>query len=179
MSTSAESTRWTWDAIKHPGVLKVFSSNTSTCQWFYDLETDASDAVTGKVLCVVAGVAIAHAIITKEFLEHEQLQESLALLDLADDWIDNPTDQRFDQITQFLFGDGSEWEELGDPGEVVWSALRIATSSIGNFEAGWALGLVVDYAHSASVDALAISREAVQSREKQSKYHCPNIAKDL
>ncbi len=166
MSNGDESSRWVWDVTDHPGVSNVLSSAASTRRWPDDLETAASDAVTGKVVCVVVGLAIARSIIEKHFSGDERSRESVALLDLADAWIDDPTDERFDQITRFLFDDERRWSESGDPLKVAWGALRIATSSVGNYEAGWALRIVVDDADAASVDALSIARKAVQSRSR-------------
>jgi hypothetical protein len=164
MSSRDKSIRWTWNATDHPRVSEFVSSTASTRKWCDELETAASDKVTGKVLCVVAGVAIARAVIAKKYSGHERLQESVALLDLADAWIDDPADERFDQIARFLFDDEREWLESGDPLKIAWGALRVATSSVGNFEAGWALGIVVEDADEACVDALAISRKAIQTR---------------
>lgn len=124
----------------------------------------ASDAVTGKVLCVIAGIAIARAVITKVPGAIERQAEASQLLDLADAWIDEPTDERFDQITAFLFDDERELTEPNDPLKVVWRALRIASSSVGNYEAGWALGMVVDDAMNANLDAVEIARMALESR---------------
>lgn len=168
MKSSDECERWTWNSAEHPGISHVFSSAKSTSQWYDDLEKSASDAVTGKVLCVVAGLAIARAVIETEFPDHERLAESISLLDLADAWIDDPSDDRFDKIAEFLFDEGREWPVADDPLKVVWGALRIATSSVGDYEAGWALGRVVDDATKANLDGAEIARRAVQCRSAQS-----------
>lgn len=164
MSISDEVKRWTWDAAEHPEISIVFSS-ASRSRWSDALENAARDAVTGKVLCVVAGLAIARAVIEKEYSGHELSAECVVLLDLANAWIDDPSDEKFEQITQFLFDDKREWCESRNPLKVAWGALRIASSSVGNYEAGWALSVVVSDATEAIIDALEIAQKAVESRK--------------
>jgi hypothetical protein len=60
-----------------------------------------------------------------------------AALDLLGRWIDDRSDQRFERICSLIF---KERAPEFDPHGVVWWALRTATSSAGNVEAGWALG---------------------------------------
>ncbi len=92
------------------------------------------------------------------------LAETVALLDLADAWVDDPSDDGFDQIAEFLFEDTREWPDTAHPLKVVWDALRIATSTVGNYEAAWALSIVVDDATKTNLDAAGIARAAVESR---------------
>jgi hypothetical protein len=172
MSDSSESERWTWDSAKHPHVLDVLSPSGLTGEWYdklenwYDKLEEAAtdDFVTGKVLCVVAGIAIAKAVVMAEFHGHERRAEAVQLLDLADAWVDDPTNERFDQITEFLFDDDREFTDPNDPLNVTWCALRIATSCVGAGEAAWALSSVDDCAKSASLDAREIARVAVKTR---------------
>lgn len=165
MNSNDAAYQWTWDAIAHPTVSHVFFTARTGFQWYDDLENAPTDPVVGKVLCVVAGVAIARAVLEKSFADHVALATSYELLDLADAWIDDPTDARFGRITDFLFGDETVWPN-SDPRNVVWAALRVATSSVGNYEAGWALGIVVGDANNATIDAKEIARRAVESRSR-------------
>jgi hypothetical protein len=164
MNDSPSRDRWTWEAAIHPRVPQIFSSPGSTVSWQDELENAAEDAVTGKVLSVVAGTAIARAVIERLFPDHERRNEALDLLDLCDAWVDDPTDERFDKIACFLFEDNRALAEPNDPLKVAWGALRVATSSVGNYEAGWALGIVVDDANKADLDAAKIAWVAIKSR---------------
>lgn len=87
------------------------------------------------MLCACAALAIAGGVTRGH--KDPAASESLALLG---EWIDDPTEKRFDRICGATFGPG-ERPELGPHG-VVWLALRTATSSVGNGEAEWALGAV-------------------------------------
>jgi hypothetical protein len=109
--------------VRHPSVVRAFSDP----DWCNLLENAAADAVTGKVLSVCAAYGIASEVVRVR----NDPAGSEALVLLAE-WIDDPTDERFDRICRSIFGEG----ELD---EVVWWSLRTATSSIGNYEAGWAL----------------------------------------
>jgi hypothetical protein len=60
------------------------------------------------------------------------------LLDLLGRWIGDPTEDRFERIGALLFDERELWPDT-DPHGIVWWALRTATSSVGNYEAGWAL----------------------------------------
>jgi hypothetical protein len=157
---------WTWSSEDYPSVLKVFSEaeNQSSREWYDQLET-AADCLTGKVLCVCAGIALARTVIEKKFIDHKETQEANELLDELDKWIDYPTDERNDYIAKFLFEDQLDYTE-DTPLETVWSALRIATSSLGNYEAGYQLGYVVDEAEEQKLDAVTIAKQAIQSRIK-------------
>jgi hypothetical protein len=119
--------RWTWDASMHPGVASALTSSN----WCNELEQSASDPIIGKVLCVCAGLAVAREVVG------DSPANSSEALKLLDDWIDDPTVERFDRICDIIFGP-DESVEVGPHG-VIWWALRTATSSVGNFEAGWAL----------------------------------------
>jgi hypothetical protein len=166
MSNDPASCRWTWTVTENPRVTSVFSSSHSKSHWYDDLENAPEDPIIGKVLCVVVGVAIARVVIAKVYPNDGRLNEAVALLDLAEAWVDNPTDDRFAQITEFLFKDHHEWHEGSDPFKVVWGALRIATSSVGNYEAGWALSCVVDDAIGVGLDAVKLAQQAVDARSK-------------
>jgi hypothetical protein len=102
--------------------------------WCDRLETAPGDAVVGKVLCVCAGAAIAREVLADW---DGDAQRAVAAMELLDHWVDEPTDERFERICSLIFEDGAA---KFDPEGVVWWALRTATSSVGNSEAGWALG---------------------------------------
>ena len=154
---------WSWRTRLNPKVDELLRAAAIPSNWEDQLETLASDSLTGKVLCVVAGAAIARSVVATEHQIHESFQEALEKLDLVERWIDDPTEERFEEMVEFLFGYDCELPESG-PWKIVWAALRVATSSIGNFEAGWALGLVTDDAAQTRVDAFAVARTALISR---------------
>jgi hypothetical protein len=131
---------WTWDAQEHPGVAGVLAVPPTTLGWCNRLETAPRDAIVGKVLCACAALAIAQKVLTT--LDRDDPQAAAAM-ELLNRWIDDPTDERFDRICSLIFDEGSP--EF-DPYGIVWWALRAATSSVGNFEACWALEAVCDAA---------------------------------
>jgi hypothetical protein len=127
-------TAWSWNSQEHSDVARVLAGPvTDRDQWCDKLETAPQDAVVGKVLCVCAASAIARAVLSGGSAPDPEAERALELLDC---WIDDPTEERFERICSLLFGD--ETPELGAEG-VVSGALRTATSSVGNYEAGWAL----------------------------------------
>lgn len=125
---------WTWDARTHPNVLGIFASPAVDLDWCYRLETAPGDAIVGKVLCVCAALAIAREVLAAE---GGNVSHTVNALELLDRWIDEPTDARFEEITTLIFGKGEP--SVFGPHGVAWSALRTATSSVGNYESGWAL----------------------------------------
>jgi hypothetical protein len=131
---------WTWDAREHPDVAGVVAAPANDLAWCDRLETAPGDAVVGKVLCVCAAAAIAREVLMTLGGDARQADAALELLGR---WIDDPTHERFERICSLIFEEGSP--EF-DPHGVVWWALRTATSSVGNFEAGWALGGACDAA---------------------------------
>src|SRR3712207_1975500 len=126
--------RWTWDGEAHTRVAHVLSQPSTGLGWCGQLETAAADAVVGKVLCVCAAAAVARAVLAS--CPDTSPQAAIAL-ELLVQWIDEPTDERFERICSIIFAEG-EPPDL-DPHGVVWWVLRTATSSVGNYEAGWAL----------------------------------------
>ena len=125
---------WTWDTQEHPGVASALTAPAADLGWCDRLETAPGDATVGKMLCVCAAAAIAREVLAAL---GGGAPHAVAALEVLDRWIDDPTDERFDCICYLLFEGRSP--EFGPHG-VVWWALRTATSSVGNFEAGWALG---------------------------------------
>lgn len=125
---------WTWDAREHPAVAGVVAAPAHDLGWCDRLETATEDAIVGKVLCVCAAAAVAREALMSLGGDARQADAALELLGR---WIDDPSDERFERICSLIFEDGSP---AFDPHGVVWWALRTATSSVGNFEAGWALG---------------------------------------
>jgi len=148
---------WTWDASGRSRIAAALADPA----WCDRLERAGPDALTGKVLCVCAALGVARAV-TKGS-DDPAASEALALLA---HWIDDPTEERFDRICDTIFGPG-ERPELGPHG-VVWRALRTATSSVGNGEAGWALGAVCGAAEHAGFKPEAVRNLAeceVMARE--------------
>jgi hypothetical protein len=123
---------WTWDLRANPSVLGVLGPSACDLRWSDRLESAASDATTGKVLCVCAASAIAREVIAARGVA----PPAADALELLGQWIDDPTVERFDRICSFVFD--AESPEF-DPHGAVWWALRTATSSVGNSEAGWTL----------------------------------------
>jgi hypothetical protein len=123
---------WTWDLRANPNVMGILNPSAGDLRWWDRLESAVPDATTGKVLCVCAGFAIAQEVIAAP----GAAPPATDAMELLGRWIDEPTDARFARICSLIFGEESP--EF-DPHGAVWWALRPATSSIGNFEAGWAL----------------------------------------
>jgi hypothetical protein len=138
---------WTWDAQEHPSVAGALVAPAADLDWCDRLETAPGDAIVGKVLSVCAAAAIAQEVLAARGSDGPQ---AAAALELLDHWIDEPTDERFAHICSLIFGE--ETPEL-DPHGVVWWALRTATGSVGNFEAGWALGSLCSAASEAGLTA--------------------------
>lgn len=122
--------RWTWDAEAYPDV----ASALAALDWCDRLENAASDPLVGKVLCVCAALGVALHVVGELGAD----SRTADALDLLARWIDDPSEERFDRICGTIFGP-DEPAQIGPYG-VGWWALRTATSSVGNFEAGWALG---------------------------------------
>jgi hypothetical protein len=137
--------RWTWSASAHPRVEGVVSNLSTGLEWCGQLETSAADAVVGKVLCVCAAAALARAVSAVDPVVRPLGAEALALLV---SWIDDPSEERFERICSWIFDEREPPDYNPDPHGVIAWALRTATSSVSNFEAGWALettcGAVVD-----------------------------------
>lgn len=128
---------WTWDDRSHPQVIHVLEEASADLEWRDRLECAAADAIVGKVLCACAAAAVARQVIA----ESEAACGSSAtggFLDLLSRWIDDPTEDRFERIYALLSDEREPWPDT-DPHGAVWWALRTATSSVGNYEAGWAL----------------------------------------
>jgi hypothetical protein len=159
--------RWTWGASSRSGIAAALAGP----EWSDRLERAGPDALTGKVLCVCAALGVAAEVVRGH--EDSTLSEAL---DLLAAWIDDPTDERFNRICDTIFGPG-ERPELGPHG-VVWCALRTATSSVGNGEAGWALGAVCGAAQRAGFGPEAVrgfAGSAVMARQRDVE---PDVAPD-
>lgn len=154
--------RWTWDGPTE-SVAAVFARPAVNSDWCGGLD---SGGVTGKVLCACAALAVARAEVRASGAD-PATEEALELLT---QWIDHPTDERFDRISGAIFGPGGQ-PELGPHG-VAWWALRTATGSVGNGEAGWALGVACDAAVSAGFApevVRPIAEREVLARRRESK----------
>lgn len=126
--------KWTWDPRAHSRAIAVLAEPATALEWCGQLEVAAADAVVGKILCVLAAAAVAREVSTTVPGDNSE-PETLNLLGA---WIDDPTDERFELISALIFDEGQRSAEFGPHG-VIWWALRTATSSVGNYEAGWAL----------------------------------------
>src|SRR4051812_21599530 len=109
------------------------AASAADLAWCGRLETAATDATVGKVLCLCAAAAVAREVLATRPGATQQAADALELLG---HWIDDPTEERFERICSLIFGNGELCNF--DPHGVVWWALRTATSSVGNYEAGWA-----------------------------------------
>ena len=123
------------------------------------------DPITGKVLCACAAMGIARGVMRDSKFNSQQATDALVLLQ---QWIDDPIDERFDRICSLLFGvDAPVLDQFGVTG---WS-LRVATSSVGNYEAGWALSGTCEAALKAGyipVDLCRFAELEIRSREDKS-----------
>ena len=157
--------KWTWNSIEHPAVMNVLSGECTALNWCDQLETAASDPITGKVLCACAAMGIARGVMRDSKFNSQQATDALVLLQ---QWIDDPIDERFDRICSLLFGvDAPVLDQFGVTG---WS-LRVATSSVGNYEAGWALSGTCEAALKAGyipVDLCRFAELEIRSREDKS-----------
>jgi hypothetical protein len=147
--------RWTWSATAHPRVEDAVSKPSTDLEWCGQLETSAEDAVVGKVLCVCAAAAVARAVLAADPVARPLGVEAV---DLLVDWIDDPTEERFERICSLIFDDREPPDHNPDPHGVIAWALRTATSSVGNFEAGWALETTCSAAVSAGFSPEQIRR---------------------
>jgi hypothetical protein len=149
--------RWTWDGDSHPSVLAALAPPAGDDGWCDRLEDAAGDALTGKVLCVCAAAAVARAVLAAS---PETPPQAAAALNLLWQWIDDPTRERFDRICATIFAEGGP--DALDPHGLVWWSLRTATSSVGNFEAGWALAAACGAAEGAGFTPEQMRRVAEQ-----------------
>lgn len=157
-------TPWTWSPIEHPRVMRVFAEGCTNLDWCDQLETAASDATTGKVLCVCAALGIARRTVGDSKVDVHLATDALRLLE---QWIDDPTGERFDHICSLIFDEDAP---ALDQSGIVWWSLRVATSSVDNFEAGWALGSACQHAVGAGQnpsDLRRIAQSAVLAREQR------------
>jgi hypothetical protein len=148
---------------------QVLAEHAAGLEWCGQLETAVSNAVVGKVLCVCAAAAIALEALEAEAAPGD-FQGAAGALKLLGLWIDDPTDERFNRICGLIFGEGGQAAECDLP-HVVWWALRTATSSVGNYEAGWALEATCDAAVRAGFHPVQLRRIAERellSRLRQS-----------
>ncbi len=161
---------WTWDDRMHPQVARVLEETPDGLNWCNRLEHAPADATVGKVLCVCVATAIAREVLAAELGPSDSIHGAARPLDLVGRWVDCPTDERFEGICAHLFG-GDPDQIDPDPHGVVWWALRTATSSVGNYEAGWALEAVRDSATSAGFSGEALHE--IAKRELLSRLRRP------
>jgi hypothetical protein len=94
---------WTWAVRAHPDIAKVFYTPAADLEWCGRLETAATDATIGKVLCVCAAAAVAREVLAAR---GEAAQDAVEALKLLDRWIDDPTEQRFQHICSLIVRGG-------------------------------------------------------------------------
>ena len=145
--------RWMWQQGQHPGVLEVLDEPLAP-NWCDRLETAPQDAVVGKVLCTCVALELAREVVFSATTIDET---AVAAVQLLAAWIDEPTERYFAEICALLFGDDAP---ILDEHGVVGSALRTATSSVGNYEAGWALAGACERAQQAGLAPERISELA-------------------
>ncbi len=146
-------TRWTWNPERHPGTARLLDSLQSHVDihdWPHAIENDASDAIIGKVLAVVAGIGIASTTHLSR-----QAQEAIAVVN---GWVDSPTEEAFHRVCA-IHDDPS----LRMPAYVA----RIAMSSVGNYEAGHFLGTVVIKAREAGLSEKAIIEAVLSALDRR------------
>lgn len=125
---------WSWSETAHPHIVAVFAGTSSGLDWCDRLD-GAATSVVSKVLCVCAATAIAREVLAREAAFPPAARDAL---NLVEEWIDEPTDERFERICATIFP--AESVPALDPYGVVWCALRTATSTAEGYgEAGWAL----------------------------------------
>jgi hypothetical protein len=140
-STAMSSVQWAWDSRAHPEVMRVFEGPCPDLEWCGHLEKAPGDATVGKVLCVCAAMAIARKVLAADLAVANDRDE-IAPLGLLGEWLDDPTEERFARICALIFDDGQPSLDPDPDGVVTW-ALRTATSSVGNGEAGSVVPTVI------------------------------------
>ncbi len=161
--------RWTWSDQAHPRVLRLFDTSIGH-DWCGHLESAPGDAILGKVLCVCAAAAIARGVLGDTSGSLGGGKEVGRALDLLGRWIDDPTEEQFERICGLIFGEDQPWPD-SDPHGVAWWALRTATSSVGNFEAGWALNSLCDAATSAGFSGEVLREIAKRELLSRARGH--------
>jgi hypothetical protein len=154
---------WTWDDQENSLICRVLGDETGDLGWCDYIEKAPADPLVGKVLCVCVAAGIAREVLAS--INRDDAPAKVAI-ELLDRWIDEPTDERFERIGYLIFEEGSP--EFDAHGVVLW-ALRTATSSVGNSEAGWALMSLCAGAMSSgfSVESLrGIAARELQSRRR-------------
>lgn len=161
------SSRWTWERAEHPDVLPAIDTGSGSKQWCDAIETAPTDAVVGKVLCVCIALGIAGEVIATQIHDATNRSKAAEPLELLEEWIDSPTEERSQRICTLLYDENQEWPDNLDPHGVVWWTLRVAMSSVGNHEAGWALRTVCSAADKSGFDdekVRSIARRSLLSR---------------
>lgn len=154
-------TTWTWSAGAHPALVRVVEDASHIDDWVAALDGAASDVVTSKVVCVCAAFGIATRATGRQAGGASTVdKEHLALLI---SWVDEPTDARFERICTELFGPESSTNHEPRVSDVVFWALRTATSSVdGCAEAAWALEATCDAASSVGLAPMEIKTAALE-----------------
>jgi hypothetical protein len=164
--SSSDASR-TWDGRKHPQVIGAFDESGG--DWCDCLEQAPNDVVVGKILCVCVAMAIAREVLLAEMGHAENLRKAAEPLDLLNEWVNCPTDARFERICALIFDEKHLLPDDRDPNGVVWWTLRVATSSVGNYEAGWALKSLCSAAGKACFSDNTL--RAIAKRELLSRLH--------
>src|SRR4051812_36811336 len=92
-----------WSAAV-PTDLTWLATPATDLEWCGRLERATPDVTVGKVLCVCAAAAVARFVLTGN--PHSALGAATDALALLNDWIDDPTDGRFERICSIIFAVG-------------------------------------------------------------------------
>lgn len=164
---SSSDSRWTWDERLHPNVCQFLDEPKVVHEWCDHIENSPADAVVGKVLCTCAALGIAKEVLSTQISDTERRLKASEPLVLLEQWIDSPTEERSEKIRALLYDEKQAWSDDFDPYGVVWWSLRVAMSSVGNYEAGWTLETVCTAASKTGFDdntLRAIAKRALLSR---------------
>jgi len=144
---------WMRRAADNPLVVQLIHGRRAATRfsWAHELETSAENVTDGKVFCVCAALAIARYV----HCSHEAQPLAESSFTLLDEWIDDPSDARFDRICGLLFDDRDPRLE-GELDEITWWALRVSAAAEGCFEAGWALEALCECAEELGFDPVTI-----------------------
>jgi hypothetical protein len=158
--------KWFWDNQQNSHVEDLLIDASIDPAWRHRLEKSADDPLVGKLLCVCAAIGIARTVFPPE-----SPSDARAALEILESWVDNPTTDSFGILCRLIFDDtvGNTGNDLP---EAVWWAIRTATSSVGNYEASWALSGAWDAAVRAGASSALLGRaiqDALLSRRNTGK----------
>jgi hypothetical protein len=157
---------WTWEPWADPRVASLLAEPAADLGWCVRLDHAPTDPVVGKVLCVCAAAGVAREVLAAGPGVGPAAAGALALID---EWINDPTEDRFKRICGIIFP--PEQSPDLDPYGLVWWVLRTATSTAEGYgEAGWALETTCSGALRAGLSpdqVRAIAERAVMARQRK------------